>query len=232
MPKVNHKDPVTGATIRVNMKQRPNDDVIFRRLEHSMPRDEMAYIMECANDERAQRLMKTMLDPRFRKRTLPWMARECGLSYMDVVLLIKNHHIGDGTVRMARHVPQAMEDVAIDSLSKEVTCGNCRGYLINSVASVPVTEVVTDEQTGRQTIQQKLGPDGASLWEKCLVCDGVGTLRKVGDADSRKILFETMGLTGRKGPLVVQQFNTGSMEDTVGAAHDVLDVPALKESNE
>lgn len=193
-----------------------------------MPRAEMAYIMECAGDERAQRLMKTMLDPRYRKRTLPWMARECGLSYMDVVLLIKNHHIGDGTVRMSRYVPQAMEDIAVDSLSKEVTCGNCKGVKVNDVAVVPVTEIVEDEKSQRAVVMQKLDDAGAPMWEKCLVCDGTGTLRKVGDTDARRIMFETLGLTGRKGPLVVQQFNSGSMEDTVGAAHDVLDVPALK----
>jgi len=97
--KVTHIDPDTGEREIVNMKQRPNDDIVFRRLEHSMPRDEMAYIMECAGDERAQRLMKALVDPRYRKRTLPWMARECGLSYMDIVMLIRNHRIGDGTVR-------------------------------------------------------------------------------------------------------------------------------------
>lgn len=235
LSKVVHIDPATGERKLVNRKQHPKDDMIFRRLEHSMPRDEMAYIMECASDERAQRLMKVMVDPRYRKRTLPWMARECGLNYMDIVLLIKNHHIGDGTVRMSRHVPQAMEDVAVDSLSKQVTCGNCKGHLEDGVASVPVTEIVEDEKSKRSVVMHKLDPDGAPMWERCLVCDGVGTLRKVGDAKSRELLFETMGLTGRKGPLVVQQFNQGggaSMEDTVASARDVLDVPALKETNE
>ena len=161
--KVTHIDPDTGEREIVNMKQRPNDDIVFRRLEHSMPRDEMAYIMECAGDERAQRLMKALVDPRYRKRTLPWMARECGLSYMDIVMLIRNHRIGDGTVRMSKYVPQAMEDVAVDSLSKEVTCGNCKGYLIDSVASVPVTEVVADEKTGRQVIQQRVDAQGEAM---------------------------------------------------------------------
>lgn len=233
LPKVIHIDPDTGERKLVNQKQRPNGDRIFRRLEQSMPREEMAYIMECADDERAQRLMKTMLDPRFRKRTLPWMARECGLSYMDVVMLIKNHHLGDGTVRASRHMPQVMEDVAVDSLSKQVTCGSCRGHMIDGVASVPVTEDVVDEETKRLVRQQTLDSAGVPQWEKCLVCDGVGTLRKIGDAKARELLFEQMGLTGKRGPLVVQQFNQagGSMEDAVASTQGALDVPVLKESN-
>jgi len=65
------------------------------------------------------------------------------------------------------------------------------------------------------------------MWKKCLVCDGVGTIRQVGDADSRKLLFETMKLTGNRGPLVAIQNNNGgapTMEDSMASVRDVLDV--------
>jgi hypothetical protein len=228
--KVVHIDPDTGERKMVP-RGRARSDVIFRRLEQTVPRTELAHIMECCPDERAQRLFKMLVEPKYMKRTLPWMAQECGLAYQDVLVLIRNHHLGEGMIRMSAHAPQVMEDVAIDARSREVTCTNCRGYFIGEIASVPVMEAVVDEKTGRTTMTQSVDPvDGHLLFERCLVCDGVGTLRKVGDADSRKLLFETLKLTGQRGPLIAQQFNSGgatSMEDSVGAAHDALDLPAL-----
>jgi hypothetical protein len=231
--KVIHIDPTTGER-KLVPRGRARADVVFRRLEQAVPRAELAHIMECCSDERAQRLFKMLVEPKYLKRTLPWMAMECGLAYHDVLVLIRNHHLGEGLVRMSAHAPQVMEDIAVDARSREVTCGNCKGNLemINGelVASVQVTEVVEDEKTKRPKLLQKLDDEGRPMWERCLVCDGLGTLRKVGDAESRKIMFETLKLTGQRGPLIAQQFNSGgasSMEDAVGAAHAALDIPAL-----
>lgn len=238
-PKVSRRNDETGELEMVPMKQRPNDDQVFRRLEHSIPRTEWISIMECAGDDkRVKLLLQLLMEPKYRKRTLPWMAMQCGLSYAEVVILFKNHKVGEGTIRMSKHIPQAMEDIAVDSLSKEVTCGNCKGHFEEdadgaAVASVPVTEVVTDDKTGKSQILQKLDADGKPMWERCLVCDGVGTLRKVGDAKSRSLMFETLGLIKQPGPLVAVQNNFGgatSMEDSVGAAHAAIDVPLLKEA--
>src|SRR6267378_8307535 len=128
-PKIPKRNPETGEIEMVPMKQHPRDHLVFRRLEASVPRAEWIEITQCAaEDKRVKLLMQLLMEPKYKKRTLPWMAMQCGLSYAEVLMLFKNHQLGQGTMRMSRHIPQAMEDIAIDSLSKEVTCGNCKGH--------------------------------------------------------------------------------------------------------
>lgn len=238
IPKVARRDPETGELKLVPRRRPPDRDKVFRRLEGNIPREQWAEIMQAAPDDKAQRLYKILMDPRYKRRTLPWMAREAGLTYPEVVLLFKNHKMGEGTIRMSQHLPQAMEDVAVDALSKDVTCGHCKGEKV-----VPVMKEEVDDKTGKRTLVQetievtdpKTGSTSIALhFEHCFTCDGKGTVRIIGDADSRKLLFEATGLTGKHGPLIVQQNNFGgaqSMEDSVGQAQDAIDVPVLKELN-
>src|SRR4029077_10795513 len=227
IPKVRHRDPDTGESILVP-RGRARTDVLFRRLGESMEEEEFTDILQSTADPRAKRLLELLVSPKHMKWSLPRLAMEAGLSYEDVVLMIRNRNLGTGIIRMSSHAPDVMEDVAIDARSREVACPKCRGDKM-----VPKVIEETDEKTGKVTFAQAVDPtDGHLVFEKCLACDGAGIIRQIGDADSRKLMFETLKLTGRTAPLVVQQFNqAGSMEDAVASAHDVLDVPILKDSN-
>ena len=198
------KDKETGEWKVVPRKGAPRNDTYFRRLEDSIPRDEMLEVLDASADERAHHLMLRMLDPVIGKRSLPQLAKEVGLSYAQVLQLITRHNVEQGVLRMAKHAPQVLEDVAIDSQSKEVKCGQCKG----------TGEIVENDSKGSDT------------HETCFVCDGTGTLRKVGDEASRKLMFETLKLTGRgTGPQVqVNVSNSATMEDTIASVRDVLDV--------
>lgn len=224
------KDPATGETRLVARKSPPRQDKVFRRLEASVPREEWIAALGTSGDERAIHLMERMLDPNLGRASLPRLAADVGLTYAQALQIITKHRLGQGLLRMSSHVPQVLEDVAVDSKSREVTCGACRGYKVDGIAVVAVTETVDDPETKRKIVRQKLDDDARPMWERCLVCDGVGTLRKVGDADARKLLFETMKLTGRNAPLVVQQFNAAgaSMEDAVASVADAIDITPAK----
>lgn len=215
------KDKETGEMKLVPLKGPPRTDKIFRRLEASIPRDELIAAMDSTPDERANQLLLRLLDPAFRKHSLPKLAKDVGLTYPQVLHYITKYRLDQGLLQMSAHVPRVMEDVAIDSKSKEVTCPNCEGSKV-----IAHTEIVDDEK-GKKVVVQKLDDEGRPMWKKCLVCDGAGTIRQVGDADSRKLLFETLKLTGQRGPLVAIQNNTGgagTMEDTMAQVRDVLDV--------
>lgn len=224
------KDPETGKMRIVARKQPPRRDKVFRRLEASVPRDEWIQALGTSGDERAIHLMERMLDPNLGRASLPRLAADVGLTYAQALQIITKHRLGQGLLRMSAHVPQVLEDVAVDSKSREVTCGSCRGYKVGGIAVVAITESVHDPDTKRNVVVQKLDDEGRPMWERCLTCDGTGTLRKVGDADARKLLFETMKLTGRNAPLVVQQFNAAgaSMEDAVASVADAIDVTPAK----
>jgi hypothetical protein len=217
------RDPQTGELKVVPRKGLPREDTVFRRLERSLPRDELMQIFDSSADERFHQLFMFMSDPYIGKKSLPQLAKECGLSYAQVLQAITRGRLDQGMLRMSAHVPQVMEDVAIDAKSKVVTCANCEGAKV-----IAVTEIV-EEEGKRPQVVQKLDDEGRPMWKKCLVCDGVGKLRQVGDKASREILFETMRLTGgRGGPQV--QVNVGAgqaMEDTVASVREVLDVQPL-----
>jgi hypothetical protein len=201
-------DPVTGIVKAVPRKSEPRKNVVFRRLEASVPRDEWAAAFEAASsDERVQNLLGRFLDPSIGKRSLPQLAKEVGLTYPQVLKLITQYRLDQGLLKMSAHVPKVLDDIGIDAQSTQVPCPTCQGEKVLRTI---------DRKTGEVTDERA-----------CWCCDGTGKLRKVGDADSRKLMFETLQLTGRRGPLVAQQFiNAGgqSPEDALETVSQVLDV--------
>lgn len=227
-------DPLTGELKLAKRLSPPRKDVVFRRLEKSISKEEWEVIFGSSHDERFQVLFRMFLDPA-NKSSLPVLAKQVGLTYPQVLKAITQHRIDQGLLRMSEHVPQVLEDVAIDAQSRTVTCPTCRGKVrIDGLSVTPVTETYTDPQTKVRTVRQKLDDNGCPEWELCLTCDGSGTLRKIGDPDARKLLFDTLKLTGQKGPLVAQQFNMPggtAPDEAVETVSQVLDaVPMPKES--
>lgn len=218
------KDPSTGELKMVPRKSPPRKDIVFRRLEQSVPREEWLQALETSGDERAQHLMMRMMDPAFAKHSLPKLARDVGLTYPQVFKLITQHRLDQGLLRMSAHVPQVLEDVAVDAQSTMVPCPGCQG------SGVLHDRVMDTDDSGQPIIDPTTKkPLMKTVESKCWSCDGVGKLRKIGDADSRKLMFDTLQLTGRKGPLIAQQFvNAGgqTVEDTLDQASQVLDVKA------
>lgn len=200
------RDKQSGEVKLAVRKSPARKDIVFRRLEQSVPRNEWLQAFEASGDERAEHLMVRMLDPAFASCSLPQHAKAVGLTYPQVFKLITNHRLNQGLLRMSAHVPQVLEDVAVDSESKLVPCPMCQGGKVL---------FHTDKETG-------------DVIEKpCWSCDGQGKLRKVGDEASRKLMFETLQLTGRKGPLIAQQFvNAGgqTVEDALDTVSQALDI--------
>lgn len=67
--------------------------------------------------------------------------------------------------------------------------------------------------------------EGSKDGKECGACDGSGRVRRPGDKEARRFVGEATGITGRKGPLVAQQFNIGggdSLEDTVAITEKLL----------
>lgn len=208
----------------VPRKSPPRKDVVFRRLEASVSHDEWRAALEATADDRFHSLMLEYFDPA-NKKSLPQCAREVGLTYPQVLKAITQYRLDQGLLRMSAHVPQVLEDVAVDAKSQLVPCPSCKGAgKLTQQRQVVLEGVLVMDESGKRPLM-------TTVEEKCWTCEGVGKLRKVGDADARKLMFDTLKLTGQKGPLVAQQFNLGagaSPEDAVEAAQQVLDAPSVK----
>jgi hypothetical protein len=179
----------------------PRKDKIFRRLEKSLSREELQLAVAASPNEKAELLLLHMTDPALRTMSLPTMAKRCGLRYADVLKLIRDYRLDQGLLKMTEHVPRVMEDIAVDAQSQVVKCPSCSGM-------------------GELWKYDKEENPIEGSNKVCVTCDGTGKLRKIGDADARKLMFETLKLTGQRGPLVAQQFNMGS----AGSVEDVVDV--------
>jgi hypothetical protein len=71
--------------------------------------------------------MATLLDPAYGKYTLAKLCERAGLRYLDLFDVFRRFNLSKGLLAMSAHLPQVMEDVAIDSLSRVETCAMCSG---------------------------------------------------------------------------------------------------------
>lgn len=180
-------------------------------LARAIDRPELAVILEGASvaDPRLEKMFNMMFDPAHSNKKLATMARECGLSYTELTDVIKKHRLAEGIVRMSQHVPQVMQDVATDALNTMEPCGRCAG-----IGSIFVDERLLrdDAEPEPETFdprveEQKLRDKGQVPME-CPNCKGSGEVKKIGDAGARKLVFDSMGLTGGRGPMIAIQNNT------------------------
>lgn len=162
-------------------------------LSKEMTREELKPVLRSVADKRFEQMFDMMHDPAHSNKSLSTIARECGVQHMELCDAIRKYKMGIGIVRMSKHVPDIMEDVAVDAKSREDVCPHCEG----------VGTVLRD-----QTVQM----EGESLKAtkvpvECPKCHGKTTIRKPGDTNSRKLIYESIGLTG-KTPLIAVQNNT------------------------
>jgi hypothetical protein len=102
-------------------------DSFIRRFESSMGRDGLVQVLDSSDDRRALALMAMLLDPAYGKYTLAKLCERVGLRYPELFDVIRRAMINKGLLAMILRVPNVMEDVAIDSLSRVKTCAECSG---------------------------------------------------------------------------------------------------------
>ena len=185
-----------GATKRNDKNYRARRDKIMRQTENILGRDAIAHALLADSDLRIQSFAAQMVDPANAGTTMSRIAEKLGLKWDDIVEAFRKSKIAEGNLRMFQHIPQIMEDTAIDSKSKLKMCPMCEGK-------------------------------GKSGEQDCVECEGSGRVRVAGSTEARKIVFETAGLIGKKGPLLaVANFNaldgSESFEELVGATQKAL----------
>lgn len=166
---------------------------------------ELKQALELSNDPKYQLLLAALNDPRFSNCSFSTLCRKCRMSLQDVVEIWRSHLQVKGIVKMMVHMPSVMEDVAIDSKSKMVTCNVCQGV---------------GKLRGKE-VNMKHDPI-------CPECHGDGVVRLLGDKDARLLAFETVGL--KKGAGITNIVNVDnrqgapSMEDQIADVDKIFDV--------
>lgn len=167
--------------------------------------------LEISNDPRYNMLLAALNNPRFASTSFAELCRKCKMSLQDVVEVWRNHIKTRGIVKMMSHMPDIMEDVAIDSKSRVVKCDMCQGK--GRIADRVVNKMKN---------------------ATCPECHGDGVVRINGDKDARNLAFETVGLrkAGGVSQQVNVQVNSGgvpSLEDQMASADKIFDIEYTSE---
>jgi hypothetical protein len=105
---------------------------------------------------------------------------------------------------MMTHLPDIMEDVAIDSKDKLVVCTMCQG----------------EGKLHDVTVNRRVGAI-------CPECHGDGRIRIQGDKEARNLTFEAVGLKKSGGSINVLQVNDNSRRGVPSMEDQVLDVEKI-----
>ncbi len=114
-----------------------------------------------------------MLDPAYRKFSLPKVCERVGLRVTDLADFFRGFYVDAALLSALRRLPQITKDLAQDALSQWVLCERCDGIT---------------------TVQ-----DSADTSRVCPACEGSGKVRQPGDPQARRLLAEMAGLIRRNG---------------------------------
>ena len=101
--------------------------ILLRQIEASVGREDIATSLVTTDNTRAWRLFDMMLDPAYAGLSFGQLCSRAGLSGGEVMRLICQRHLTEGMMRMARHLPDIMENTALAALGHSKPCWKCRG---------------------------------------------------------------------------------------------------------
>ena len=105
----------------------PRKQLLFRQIESGAGRENIADCLVATGNPRATRLLEMMLDPAYEGLGFGQLCSRAGLSGGEVMHLICQRQLAEGMIRMAYHLPDIMEDLALAAKGKEETCPQCQG---------------------------------------------------------------------------------------------------------
>lgn len=156
----------------------------MRRFIENVDEGEFKTALEGQSDPKFTLFLAARADPAYRDESFASLCKKFGITLQDVDELWRNHQLHHGMIQMMNHVPQILRDVAEDSKSTTQMCPKCEGLKTVADGEPPIIRT-------------------------CPLCKGAGEMRRPGDKASRELVFESIGLTGRKGPMVAIQQNFG-----------------------
>ena len=145
-----------------------------RKMESPEDREFLLNLLSRSDHPQVKMMLLRASLPDFASTSLAKIMEDCGLNFHMISREITSLYKSEGFIRSAQHLPEIMEQVAVDAKSKESACKACSG-------------------TGKVRTGKNLAE------ESCKKCDGTGKVYKLGDVERLRLMFETFGLTGKAG---------------------------------
>lgn len=186
------------AKAKRDREARAQGDEFFAQVDRDEFRYAIALKAESTQSERLKAFVQFLSTPAAaRYSSMGYLCRKFQMPLKEIHEIWRDHNLHLGMIQSAVDARYAIMDTFKDARSRMEVCGRCDG--LGEVTD----EKVTEDGGGEAKIR---------LTRKCPECKGEGVVRVPGDTEARKLVFETMGLTKKGGPLVAQQFNFGSAD--------------------
>lgn len=193
------KSPKIADSAAFGTEKEPKSALVRkgRTFYEQVGHDAMVEMLVESGSKQALQLAEMLQDPRYSPESSNFsffsLCDRSGLTLKDVAHLYEQHQGIVAKVRLMKHIPEVLEDVAIDAKSKDLPCVYCLG-------------------TGKALQQDRSTGEFVPTGFPCPECKGQGSTRQIGDKDARALVFETAGFT-RKGPLIDQRSVTINASD-------------------
>jgi len=152
-------------------------------------RPDFGDVLQFSGDERFFRLYDALHDDAYRNTSPGTLCRKFGVSLRDLVDVWREYNALLGIMYTSTHFPRIAADVVHNAMSRDVVCPRCDGL-----------KTVRDREMESRT---------------CPLCKGEGSVRVPGDPHAIQLVFEALGMVGRKGPAIriEQNVRVESMEE-------------------
>ena len=147
----------------------PRYDRPMHEFFNNIPLEEFTVALALQDDERLKDFHQSITDPRNARLTLVTLCRRHEVTLTDLQKVWREHQVNLGLMGMANHAPRVMENIATDAASYNDICPTCRG-------------------------KGKIFSKAKSF---CPRCAGHGVVKRPGDLESRHIMMEALGVTGK-----------------------------------
>jgi hypothetical protein len=162
---------------------RPNHDLPVRRFFETVDLEKLDMFLE--GNDKYMNFAAALRSAEYAHLTYAKIMEKFGITLHELNSLYRDGSRSIGLFAMSNHLPKIMEDVSVDAESKDIICPRCEGdksiYVLDSKDP-----------------------------KNCPQCNGTGNIRQVGDKHARDLVFESMGLTSQRGPMVAIQQNFAS----------------------
>jgi len=164
---------------------------LFELLRHH---SDFGDVLQLSGDERFFRLYDALHDDEYRNTSPGTLCRRFRISLRDLVDVWREYNALLGIMYTSTHFPQIAADVVHNAMSRDVVCPRCDGL---------------------KTVR-----DGEVESRICPVCKGEGSVRVPGDPHAIQLVFEALGLVGRKEPAIriEQNVRVESLEEMLRIA--------------
>lgn len=191
--------------------------------ESKEERELVAVTLALSADPRMKRLSSDCLSPSHRGTSFAGLCDQAQIEYRDVERELKAISKSQGFIRISQHLPDLMEQSAVDARSRYEKCWPCKGEGV-------VDDVVAMAKAVKEATERGEDKDSVDRITKvCDACHGEKRRYVVGEVDRLKLVFETMGLIGKGGININNHLDlrqTGQsegLEDLYGSVSNILE---------